>query len=134
MIAVDDRSSLPSAIAQEIEIAHDFEIAKVSMEDLRPRSMIAKGSRSAIAENGDLKNFKSKSRSQSVLYGRIRDAIVAGEVVAAYRPVRETFCLRQQTVTMVFRTLEQEGILERSGRRYNLAQHSTKHAQDSRVG
>ena len=54
-------------------------------------------------------------------YQQVRAAVVSGELDPAYRPVRSTFSLRQQTTTQFFRQLENDGVIVRQGRGFVLA-------------
>jgi hypothetical protein len=54
-------------------------------------------------------------------YQQVRAALIAGKLDPAYRPVRSTFALRQQTTTRFFRQLENDGVIVRRGRGFVLA-------------
>ena len=65
--------------------------------------------------------YRDQHGSLAERYEQVRAAVVSGELDPAYRPVRSTFALRQQTTTQFFRQLENDGVIVRRGRGFVLA-------------
>jgi len=63
---------------------------------------------------------------------RMRQVLLCDEIEPAYRPMRSALGIRQQTVTQCFRVLLNEGFLEKSGKRYEVAQ-KVRHTDSHQV-
>jgi hypothetical protein len=80
-------------------------------------------------ENGEIMIAKDTALYDRYAYenidevcDRMRQVLLCDEIEPAYRPMRSVLGIRQQTVTKCFRVLLNEGFLEKSGKRYEVAQ------------